>query len=63
MTVASEATLASELGIRYAALCSVDNYAHGLTAKPVTFREIQAMQKVTASTSEALLGAALEALK
>ena len=63
MTVASEATLASELGIRYAALCSVDNYAHGLMAKPVTFREIQAMQKVTASTSEALLGAALEALK
>lgn len=63
MTVASEATLASELGIPYAALCSVDNYAHGLTAKPVTFREIQAMQKVTASAAEALIAAALEALR
>jgi 5'-methylthioadenosine phosphorylase len=62
MTVASEATLASELGIPYAALCSVDNYAHGLTAKPVTFREIREMQKVTASASEAVLAAALEAL-
>jgi 5'-deoxy-5'-methylthioadenosine phosphorylase len=63
MTVASEATLASELGIPYAALCSVDNYAHGLTAKPLTFREIREMQTVTASASEALLAAALEALR
>ena len=30
MTLASEATLACELGMRFAALCTVDNYAHGI---------------------------------
>ncbi|MCK9581005.1 MAG: MTAP family purine nucleoside phosphorylase, partial [Methanoregula sp.] len=30
MTIASEATLARELGIPFAALCTVDNYANGL---------------------------------
>ena len=30
MTVASEATLAGELGMEFAALCTVDNYANGL---------------------------------
>ena len=63
MTVASEATLAAELGVPYAALCSVDNYAHGLTPKPVTFSEIQAMQKKNSRATEALLAAALEALR
>jgi 5'-methylthioadenosine phosphorylase len=62
MTVASEATLAAELGIPYAALCSVDNYCQGLTPKPLTFQEIRAMQKRTWSASEAVLAAALEAL-
>jgi len=62
MTVASEATLAAELEIPYAALCSVDNYAHGLKPAPVTFHEIQATQKKNAAATEAVLAAALEAL-
>ena len=33
MTVASEATLACELGIDFAALCTIDNYANGLGAR------------------------------
>jgi 5'-methylthioadenosine phosphorylase len=45
MTMASEATLAAELGLRYAALCSVDNYAHGVAEKPVTFAQIRASQR------------------
>ncbi len=32
MNMASEATLAKELGLRYASISSVDNYAHGLIA-------------------------------
>lgn len=40
MTCASEATLANELGLDVAALCTVDNYAHGLDARPVSFEEI-----------------------
>lgn len=34
MTLASEATLACELGIPFAALCTVDNFAHGLGEAP-----------------------------
>jgi len=41
----------------------VDNYCHGLTPKPLTFPEIRTMQKRTSSASEAVLAAALEALR
>lgn len=40
MTLASEATLACELGIRFAAVCTVDNYAHGIGDEPLTFDHI-----------------------
>jgi 5'-methylthioadenosine phosphorylase len=40
MTMASEAVIAQELGLQYAALCSVDNYGHGLVEKPLTLEEI-----------------------
>lgn len=40
MTLASEAVIAQELGLSYAALCSVDNYGHGLVEKELTLEEI-----------------------
>lgn len=40
MTVASEATLAKELGMRFASLCMVDNYAHGLNHEVLTYGHI-----------------------
>ena len=40
MTMASEATIAAELGLAYAAICSVDNYAHGLVDEPLTAETI-----------------------
>jgi purine nucleoside phosphorylase len=40
MTMASEATLCMESGIGYASLCSVDNYANGITKKPLTIEQI-----------------------
>jgi len=40
MTLASEATLAGELGMEFAALCTVDNYANGLAEGVLTFDEI-----------------------
>ena len=42
MTLASEATLAQELGLEYASLCSVDNHAHGLSPTPLNSEEIVA---------------------
>jgi 5'-methylthioadenosine phosphorylase len=36
MTMANEATLAKELELGYASICSVDNYAHGIVDEPLT---------------------------
>jgi 5'-methylthioadenosine phosphorylase len=40
MTIASEATLAGELGMDFATLCTVDNYANGLADGILTFDDI-----------------------
>jgi len=40
MTMASEATIAMELGLPYASLCSVDNYCNGIAKMPLTMEEI-----------------------
>jgi 5'-methylthioadenosine phosphorylase len=40
MTMASEATIAQEMGLSYAAICSVDNYGHGLVEEPLAAEKI-----------------------
>lgn len=40
MTVASEATLACELDMEFAALCTVDNYANGLGTEVLSYEHI-----------------------
>jgi len=40
MNLASEATLAQELGIGYAGICSVDNYANGVVPKKLDFETV-----------------------
>lgn len=42
MTIASEATLAIELGMEVAALCTIDNYANGLSDEALTYDHILA---------------------
>ena len=42
MTVASEAIIAGELGIPYAAICIVDNLANGIAAEPLSVEEFEA---------------------
>jgi 5'-methylthioadenosine phosphorylase len=42
MTVASEAVIAGELGLRYAAICIVDNLANGVGEDELTLEEIMA---------------------
>ncbi len=49
MTVASEATVARELGLAYAALCTLDNYGHGVRDRPVDQSDIQANASRNAS--------------
>jgi 5'-methylthioadenosine phosphorylase len=40
MTLASEATLARELDLRFAAVCTVDNFANGLGGKMLTYEHL-----------------------
>jgi len=40
MNMASEATLATELGLRYANISTVDNYAHGIVAEELEYKDI-----------------------
>jgi purine nucleoside phosphorylase len=55
MTVASEATLACELGVKYAAICSVDNLANGLTKNRLDFEDVKENAKRNAKTIGSLL--------
>lgn len=48
MTMGSEATLAKETGIKYAAVCSVDNYANGIVRKELTEEQILENRKKNA---------------
>ncbi|AAB89459.1 MULTISPECIES: S-methyl-5'-thioadenosine phosphorylase [Archaeoglobus] len=40
MTAGSEATIARELGLSYAIVCTMDNYAHGIKNQSIDYREI-----------------------
>jgi 5'-methylthioadenosine phosphorylase len=42
MTVASEAAIAAELGLRYAVVCNVDNLANGLEEAPLAIADYEA---------------------
>ena len=45
MTLASEATLARELGMRFAALCTVENYANGMGEEVLTYEHMLAVSR------------------
>lgn len=45
MTMGTEAALAQEIGIKYASLCTVDNFAHGISEHKLNSQQIAAMQR------------------
>lgn len=55
MTIAGEATLAIELGMRFAAICTVDNYAHGLGDELVTYEQILETSRTHRRRTEEIL--------
>lgn len=55
MTMAKEATLAQELNIEYACLCSIDNYAHGIGGKVLNLKEIKEGQKKNSKILEKII--------
>ncbi len=63
MTMAHEATLARELGLEYASLCLVDNYANGVCDQVVDFREIEKAQQKNSRILARLLPNVVECLR
>jgi len=55
MTLGSEATIAAEMGLAYAAICMVDNYANGIADTPLSYEAFQAMVKQNQATMDAFL--------
>jgi 5'-methylthioadenosine phosphorylase len=62
MTVASECVAAGELGLRYAALCLVDNFANGVAQTELTLPELEASRAENIAALRAVLDAALPLL-
>ena len=61
MTMASECSVAGELGLAYASVCIVDNLANGVAESPLTWAEFEAgrdtTQRVLAKVLDALVPA------
>jgi 5'-methylthioadenosine phosphorylase len=55
MTMASEAIIAQEMGIPFASLCSVDNFAHGLEQKELKIEEILVYVRQNAETIQRII--------
>jgi purine nucleoside phosphorylase len=58
MTMGSECTVARELGLAYAAICVVDNYANGVGEESLTLAELEAGR----AQNQERLSAALDAV-
>ena len=62
MTLAAETVLAREAGLAYAAVCSVDNLANGISDQPLTVEDYQRGRDRTAETLKAALESVLPVL-
>ena len=62
MTVASECVVAGEMGLRYAAICAVDNLANGIAGHELTLEEIEAHRERNRVELEAALRGVLARL-
>jgi 5'-methylthioadenosine phosphorylase len=60
MTIASEATISRELNIPFAAICSVDNFANGLSSELVTYDQIVSNSRLYKERTEQVLGTIFE---
>ncbi len=60
MTIASEATTARELNIPFAAICTVDNYANGISSEQVTYDQIVSNARLYKERTAQMLSAVFE---
>ena len=62
MTAGSEATIAKELNLAYAVICTMDNYAHGIKNEIVDYQEIVRRAKENAEECLKIVGMAVKKL-
>ncbi len=63
MTMANEATLAEELSIPYASICSVDNYCHGIAEIPLRAEDILRTAQSNMERAKSLVLAIIEEIR
>ena len=63
MTMANEATLAKEVGLSYASICSIDNFCHGISETPLREEEIISAARQNVKTVKRLIHAILGELE
>ena len=63
MTMANEATLAEELSIPYASICSVDNYCHGISQIPLKAENILRTAQSNMERAKSLVLAIIEEVR
>lgn len=63
MTMANEATLAQELSIPYASICSVDNYCHGISEPPLKADDILRTARSNMERAKGLVLAIIEEVR
>jgi purine nucleoside phosphorylase len=62
MTVASECVIAGELGLRYAAVCLVDNFANGVAQTELSLAELEATRAANVAALDTALAGVLPRL-
>jgi 5'-methylthioadenosine phosphorylase len=62
MTIASESIIATELGLRYAAICNVDNLANGIAPQPLALHEYEAAKAANRERAQHALAQVVPAL-
>jgi 5'-methylthioinosine phosphorylase len=62
MTMASECVVAGELGLRFAAVCVVDNLANGVAAQPLSVAELERHRELNVANLHDALDAVLPQL-
>ncbi|HTY15039.1 MAG TPA: MTAP family purine nucleoside phosphorylase [Methanoregulaceae archaeon] len=60
MTLGSEATLARELGMEFAAICTVDNYANGISEEPMSWEQVLETSKKFSERTREMIGTIIE---
>jgi 5'-methylthioadenosine phosphorylase len=60
MTVGSEATLACELGMEFAAICTVDNYANGISEELMSWEQVLETSKKFSERTRDMIGTLIE---